>query len=60
MNGKLLSKSAQRSSPRVEFDLPGVAKFYSLLFTALSFTTESTEYTEFFFVLSVFSVVIIP
>jgi hypothetical protein len=53
------------SSPRVEPDLPGVAKPYSLSFTTLSFTTlsfttEGTENTEFFSVLSVFFVVNIP
>ena len=48
------------SSPRVELDLPAVAKPYSLLFTTLSFTTEGTENTEFFSVLSVVSVVIMP
>jgi len=48
------------SPPRVELDLPAVAKPYSLLFTMLSFTTESTEHTDILSVLSVFSVVIMP
>jgi len=40
--------------------MPAVAKPYSLSFTTLSFTIEGTENTEFFSVLSVFSVVIMP
>jgi hypothetical protein len=48
------------SSPRVELDLPAVAKPYSLSFTTLSFTTEGTENTEGFSVLSVLFVVIMP
>jgi hypothetical protein len=56
--------------PELRLGLPTAAKPYSLAFTTssfttlsfttLSFTTEGTENTEFFSVLSVLSVAIIP
>jgi hypothetical protein len=60
MSYRVPARQAQSawSSPRVELDLPAVAKPYRLSFTILSFTTESTENTEFISVLSMFFVVI--
>jgi hypothetical protein len=48
------------SSPRVELDLPNVAKSYSLSFSTLQFTTVEAKNTDFFSVLSVFPVVTTP